>query len=126
VIGRKFWDAYWWNWSEDSQSRLKAAVGSPGGSRIITTVLQVILNLVDHGMNIEAAVAHPRIHHQWLPDNVWVEKLGDWEDRRNALMGTGHQAVGVEPFGNATGIEIEWKNGVARGTADPRGIGAAR
>ena len=44
--------------------------GSPGGSRIITTVLQVIVNVIDHGMNIAEAVAAPRIHHQWLPDQV--------------------------------------------------------
>ena len=48
--------------------------GTPGGSRIITTVLQVILNVVDHRMNIAEAVAAPRIHHQWLPDRVFAER----------------------------------------------------
>ena len=48
--------------------------GSPGGSRIITTVLQVILNVIDRGMTIAEAVAAPRIHHQWLPDEVFVER----------------------------------------------------
>ena len=47
--------------------------GSPGGSRIITTVLQVILNVFDYKMPVEAAVAAPRLHHQWLPDEVWIE-----------------------------------------------------
>ena len=48
--------------------------GSPGGSRIITTVLQVIVNVIDHGMTIADAVAAPRIHHQWLPDEVVLER----------------------------------------------------
>ena len=48
--------------------------GTPGGSRIITTVLQVILNVIDFGMNVADAVAAPRIHHQWLPDELRVER----------------------------------------------------
>ncbi len=48
--------------------------GSPGGSRIITTVLQIILNVLDHEMNVAEAVSAPRIHHQWLPDEVFAEK----------------------------------------------------
>ncbi len=47
--------------------------GSPGGSRIITAVLQVIVNVFDHRMSVADAVAAPRLHHQWLPDEVWVE-----------------------------------------------------
>ena len=48
--------------------------GSPGGSRIITTTLQVIMNVVDHGLNIQSAVSAPRIHHQWLPDEIRIEQ----------------------------------------------------
>ena len=48
--------------------------GSPGGSRIISTVLQVIVNVLDYGMDVAAAVAAPRLHHQWLPDEVRVER----------------------------------------------------
>jgi gamma-glutamyltranspeptidase / glutathione hydrolase len=47
--------------------------GSPGGSRIITTVLQVIVDVIDHHLGIDDAVALPRLHHQWLPDEVAVE-----------------------------------------------------
>ena len=54
--------------------RVVLVTGTPGGSRIITTVLQVILNVVDHQMNIAEAVAAPRIHHQWLPDRVSAER----------------------------------------------------
>ena len=48
--------------------------GSPGGSRIITAVLQVLINVIDHRMPIADAVAAPRVHHQWLPDEVVVER----------------------------------------------------
>ena len=48
--------------------------GSPGGSRIITTVLQIIMNVIDHGMNVAEASAAPRMHHQWLPDELRVEE----------------------------------------------------
>ncbi len=50
------------------------ATGSPGGSRIITTTLQVIMNMIDHGMNVAAATAAPRVHHQWLPDELRIEQ----------------------------------------------------
>ena len=50
--------------------------GSPGGSTIITTVLQVVSNVIDHGMGLSDAVAHPSFHHQWLPDSILVEKKG--------------------------------------------------
>jgi gamma-glutamyltranspeptidase/glutathione hydrolase len=50
------------------------ATGSPGGSRIITTVLQIVMNVVDHGMNIAEATIFPRVHHQWLPDQLRIEE----------------------------------------------------
>src|SRR5204862_339860 len=53
--------------------RVFLVTGTPGGSRIITTVLQVLLNVIDHRMNIAEAVAAPRVHHQWLPDRVQAE-----------------------------------------------------
>lgn len=59
---------------EDPQGRLFMVVGSPGGSTIITTVYQVITNVIDHGMNIAEAVSVPRIHHQWLPEVIFFEK----------------------------------------------------
>ncbi|RVD63954.1 gamma-glutamyltransferase, partial [Mesorhizobium sp. M4A.F.Ca.ET.029.04.2.1] len=51
-------------------------IGSPGGSRIITITLEAIVNVIDHGMNIQEAIDAPRIHHQWLPDTVYVEPFG--------------------------------------------------
>jgi gamma-glutamyltranspeptidase/glutathione hydrolase len=63
--------------------------GSPGGSRIITTVLQVALNVIDHGMNAAEAVIAPRIHHQWLPDVVAAER-GFSPDTLRLLESRGH------------------------------------
>src|SRR5262249_9299151 len=66
--------------------------GTPGGSRIISAVTQVIVNAIDYRMNIAAAVAAPRIHHQWLPDDVRAER-GIPEEVLAELPDTGHKAV---------------------------------
>ncbi|MCA1648703.1 MAG: gamma-glutamyltransferase [Acidobacteria bacterium] len=71
-------------------------VGSPGGPRIITTVLQVILNVIDHGMNVQEAVDAPRFHHQWLPDELRLERQGFPADVVNALNALGHQ-TSIQP-----------------------------
>ena len=72
--------------------RVFLVTGTPGGSRIITMVLQVILNVVDHRMNIAEAVAAPRIHHQWLPDEVVAER-GFSPDTLRLLEQKGHKVV---------------------------------
>ena len=70
--------------------RVLLVTGTPGGSRIITMVLQVILNVIDHQMNIAEAVAAPRIHHQWLPDQVFAER-GLSPDTIRLLEARGHK-----------------------------------
>jgi gamma-glutamyltranspeptidase/glutathione hydrolase len=77
--------------------------GSPGGSRIITTVLQVILNVVDHDMNIAEAVVAPRIHHQWLPDVVAAER-GISPDTLRLLTARGHVVKTGDTSGSANSI----------------------
>jgi gamma-glutamyltranspeptidase / glutathione hydrolase len=95
--------------------------GSPGGSRIITTVLQVITNVIDRRMNIAEAVAAPRIHHQWLPDEVSAEpKVPDelvW-----FLENSGYQVRRAAPWGSANSILVT-PEGLA-GAADPRTRGS--
>jgi gamma-glutamyltranspeptidase/glutathione hydrolase len=95
--------------------------GSPGGSRIITTVLQVVLNVLDHGMSIGEAVAAPRIHHQWMPDEVIVEP-GVPDATLDALRALGHTITPRQPITSANSIAVT-PDGLV-GAADPRTRGA--
>lgn len=81
-------------------------LGSPGGSRIITTLVEVISNIVDHGMTIQEAVNAPRIHHQWLPDEIYAEPFAISPDTRNILTGMGYKLTGQSPWGAAEAILI--------------------
>lgn len=74
-------------------------LGSPGGARIITIVLQTILNLVDHGMAPQEAVNAPRVHHQWLPDMIFVEPRAVSADTRAVLESRGHMLTEQTPWG---------------------------
>jgi gamma-glutamyltranspeptidase/glutathione hydrolase len=80
-------------------------VGTPGGSRIITTVLEVILNVVDHGMTLQEAVDAPRIHHQWLPDTLAGEPFALSADTVDALSKMGYTVVPLEPWGTSNAAE---------------------
>jgi gamma-glutamyltranspeptidase/glutathione hydrolase len=95
--------------------------GSPGGSRIITAVLQVIVNVIDRGMDIASAVAAPRLHNQWMPDQVFVEP-GFSDELIAALQARGDQVVAQRPFTSANSIMITPEGFV--GAADPRTHGA--
>ncbi|MCO5132468.1 MAG: gamma-glutamyltransferase [Xanthobacteraceae bacterium] len=95
--------------------------GSPGGSRIISTVLQVIVNALDHGMDIAAAVAAPRLHHQWLPDEVRVEH-GFAQDVLDVLKAKGHRVV--TPMGQTSANSIAITPRGIEGGPDPRTRGA--
>src|SRR5215468_9922067 len=79
--------------------------GSPGGSRIITTVLQVIVNVIDRKLSIAEAIAEPRIHHQWWPDEVVVER-GFSPDLIGALKARGHEVVEGSPPTSANSILV--------------------
>ncbi|MDL0432596.1 gamma-glutamyltransferase [Marinobacter sp. TBZ242] len=92
--------------------------GSPGGSRIITTTLQVLLNVIDHNMNIQSAVSAPRIHHQWLPDEIRIEQ-GISPDTVRLLEGKGHKVVTGSAMGAIQSILID-SEGTLHGGADPR------
>jgi gamma-glutamyltranspeptidase/glutathione hydrolase len=92
--------------------------GSPGGSRIITTTLQVILNVIDHHMNIQSAVSAPRIHHQWLPDEIRIEQ-GISLDTVRLLEEKGHKVVTGSAMGAIQSILVD-SEGTLHGGADPR------
>ena len=81
-------------------------LGSPGGSRIITIVLQVALNAIDHGMAPQAAVDAPRIHHQWLPDVIAAEPFALSADTKAALTAMGYKIVEQTPWGAAALIAV--------------------
>jgi gamma-glutamyltranspeptidase/glutathione hydrolase len=95
--------------------------GSPGGSRIISAVLQVIVNVLDYQMDVAAAVAAPRLHHQWLPDEVRVER-GFADDTLAALKAMGH--VIVVPLGQTSANTIAVTPNGLLGAPDPRTRGA--
>ncbi len=96
-------------------------VGSPGGPTIINTVLCIITNVIDYEMNIQQAIDFPRIHHQWLPDEIVMEPFGLSGDTQRALGSRGHKFAEKKRYlGDAEGIMIEEKTGVRLGATDPR------
>lgn len=95
-------------------------VGSPGGPTIINTALCVITNVIDYSMNIQQAIDFPRIHHQWLPDELVFEPYGLSGDTQRALLSLGHKLARPRYLGDAEGIMIEEKTGTRLGATDPR------
>jgi gamma-glutamyltranspeptidase/glutathione hydrolase len=95
--------------------------GTPGGSRIISTVLQVIVNVLDYHMDIAAAVAAPRLHHQWMPDEVRIEH-GFPDDVLAELRAKGHKVL--EPMGQTSANSILVTSNGLLGAPDPRTRGA--
>jgi gamma-glutamyltranspeptidase / glutathione hydrolase len=94
--------------------------GSPGGPTIINTVLCIITNVIDYEMNIQQAIDFPRIHHQWLPDELVGEPFGLSGDTQRALTARGHTLAKLRYLGDAEGIMIEEKTGMRLGATDPR------
>jgi gamma-glutamyltranspeptidase/glutathione hydrolase len=94
--------------------------GSPGGRSIINTVLQTVLNVVDHGMNAQAAVDAGRIHHQWLPDRIRYERHGFSPDTLALLVEYGHELQEVAGQGVAQVIVVDAENGMLEGGLDRR------
>ncbi len=81
-------------------------IGTPGGSRIITVVVQLILNTIDYGMNIQEAIDAPRFHQQWLPDGTFVETFALSPDTRRILIEMGHRFTDAVPWSHAIGIMV--------------------
>lgn len=98
--------------------KLFMVVGSPGGSRIITTVLQTISNVIDHNMDIAEAVAFPRIHMQWLPDELRIERNSVNSDTAAKLKAMGYKLTVKDFMGDVNAIMV--KDGVFYGSHDPR------
>ncbi|WP_416410521.1 gamma-glutamyltransferase [Pantoea sp. App145] len=94
--------------------------GSPGGSRIITTVLQMVVNSIDFGMNVAEATNAPRFHHQWLPDQLRVEK-GFSPDTLRLLENKGQHVKVLPAMGSTQSIMIG-PDGTRYGASDPRSV----
>jgi len=107
------------------EGELVAIVGSPGGRTIINSVLQVIINLVDFRMNIQQAVDAPRLHHQWLPDNIRIEQWGTTLDTVRLLEQMGHAITMGGTQGRTNCIMIDPRTGERLGAADSRQPDAA-
>lgn len=100
-------------------------VGSPGGSTIITSVLQVIINVLDFNMNIRDAINAPRFHHQWLPDEIVFETYGMTEDVKINLIKRGHKLKEISILGRVEGILFDKHKNLYWGSSDKRGFGKA-
>ena len=95
-------------------------VGTPGGSTIITSVFQTILNVVEFDMGMADAVAKPRFHHQWLPDQIFYEDGALSPEVMKRLKKIGHQLKKRSSIGRVDAILV-WPDGTLEGGADPRG-----
>jgi gamma-glutamyltranspeptidase/glutathione hydrolase len=100
--------------------QLFMVTGSPGGRTIINTVLETVINVVDHGMNAQEAVDAPRFHHQWLPDRISYERFGFSPDTVALLEQRGHTLREGGSQGVAQVIVVDQKSGLLEGGSDRR------
>jgi gamma-glutamyltranspeptidase/glutathione hydrolase len=107
--------------------KLWFALGGRGGPKIISSVVQVIVNVIDFQMELQAALDAPRVYHQWLPDEVQFEPWGLNADTRHALEQRGHRfaAKPASILGRTTAVLIDPETGLRQGAVDGRGAGAA-
>ncbi|HEY2786418.1 MAG TPA: gamma-glutamyltransferase [Fimbriiglobus sp.] len=105
--------------------KLLLVTGSPGGRTIINTVLCVVINTIDYDMDARAAVDAPRLHHQWFPDRLTIERLKDNPDLAGKLRAMGHAVANTNAQGDAHTIRIDPKTGMYQGAADKRLDGKA-
>lgn len=104
----------------EENGQLKMVVGTPGGSTIITSVFQVILNTLEMGMNMQQAVEYPRFHHQWMPDKITAEPSRFTKDQQGRLNAKGYNFSPVSAIGLVEGILV-LPTGTLQGGADSRG-----
>jgi gamma-glutamyltranspeptidase/glutathione hydrolase len=105
--------------------KLFMVLGSPGGPTIINTALQTLINVIDFKMTVQEAVDSPRIHHQWIPDRLVLERIGFAQDVIDALQARGHAITVRATIGDCQAILIDPESGVRLGAADPRLDGKA-
>ena len=104
--------------------KLKMVLGTPGGSTIITSVYQTLLNVINHGMGMQEAVNAKRVHHQWYPDEIQVETGALSKSTQAQLETLGHQLRMTDKIGRMNCILV-LPDGRLEGGADPRGDNTA-
>ncbi|NQD72403.1 gamma-glutamyltransferase, partial [Sphingobacterium shayense] len=104
----------------EQDGKLKMVIGTPGGSTIITSVFQGILNVLEFGMSAQESVSAPRFHHQWQPDRIDVETGAISDDVRKSLKEDGYSINKRGAIGRMENIII-MPNGKRQAGADPRG-----
>jgi gamma-glutamyltranspeptidase/glutathione hydrolase len=107
----------------DGDGEVRLVLGSPGGPTIITTVFQVISNVIDHGMTLEAAIEGARVHHQALPDTIFFEPGGLGAAAQEALRARGHELTEREGWSGDVAAIVR-QGATLVGVADPRRGGA--
>ena len=107
------------------QDEVRLVVGTPGGPTIINTVFQIIMNVLDFGLDAQQAVDLPRFHHQWLPDAIQYEQFALVDDVKTALEAKGHTLLERTSIGDAQLIYVDPEVGTRLGGADPRRGGRA-
>ncbi|WP_232537485.1 gamma-glutamyltransferase [Cystobacter fuscus] len=111
--------------SKEDPKKVMLAVGSPGGSTIPTTVIQVISNVVDQGMDVTRAVGQGRLHHQYLPDELWVDQWGLETATLQALEAKGHKLRRLPAWGDAEAVYSDPRTNLRSAASDPRNEGTA-
>ena len=110
---------------EDKDGDLFLVLGSPGGSTIITTVAQIISNIVDYNMPIKDAIESPRTHHQWLPNKISIEQGALTQDAIDRLLEIGHEVSYKRSIGEANCIMYDKSRNLFYGVSDDRRNGQA-
>ena len=105
---------------EDKNNDLFLVLGSPGGSTIITTVLQIAMNVIDFNMTLKEAIESKRFHHQWLPDYIQIEQNSLSTETINSLKDLGHNLYYRSPIGESNCIMIDSNNNLKFGVSDTR------
>jgi gamma-glutamyltranspeptidase/glutathione hydrolase len=103
--------------------KLFLVAGSPGSGRIISTVTNIVLGVIDYGLNIQEAVNAPRFHHQWMPDTLRVEDVGFSPDTIAILESRGHKIEADPAWSDGECVAIDLKTGERMGASDPRNPG---
>ena len=106
-------------------SNLFLVLGSPGGGKIISTVANILMGVIDYGLNIQEAVNAPRFHHQWMPDTLRAENVGLSPDTLKLLETRGHKIEAGGAWSDGECIAIDLANGERLGASDPRFEGRA-